>query len=145
MLKNNCNVEYKMNEAMVVNFKHRYQRGLTIPDVYPNITGFCACGCGIELKGCQKKWATKNCSYSAYINVAIVKGNTKVIRDILYSKEEGFCRSCGVFDENWQADHIKPVFKGGGACEINNFQTLCPYCHIEKTKNQMESHTSSVL
>lgn len=34
----------------------------------------------------------------------------------------------------WQADHIVPVYRGGGACDIRNIQTLCWKSHIEKTR-----------
>ena len=29
----------------------------------------------------------------------------------------------------WQADHITPVYKGGGLCDIDNLRTLCTLCH----------------
>eukprot|EP01006_Ploeotia_vitrea_P007454 TRINITY_DN17101_c0_g1_i2.p1 TRINITY_DN17101_c0_g1~~TRINITY_DN17101_c0_g1_i2.p1 ORF type:complete len:605 (+),score=77.32 TRINITY_DN17101_c0_g1_i2:2-1816(+) len=33
----------------------------------------------------------------------------------------------------WQADHVKPVHKGGGECGLENLQTLCAACHMGKT------------
>lgn len=33
----------------------------------------------------------------------------------------------------WQADHIQEVVNGGGACTIDNLQTLCIVCHNRKT------------
>jgi len=33
----------------------------------------------------------------------------------------------------WDADHIVPVVEGGGACGLDNFRTLCWWCHIEET------------
>lgn len=29
----------------------------------------------------------------------------------------------------WHADHIVPVYKGGGLCQIENLRTLCVPCH----------------
>ena len=29
----------------------------------------------------------------------------------------------------WQADHIVPVFRGGGLCDLDNMRTLCTLCH----------------
>lgn len=29
----------------------------------------------------------------------------------------------------WQADHIVPVVRGGGCCELEGFRTLCIVCH----------------
>lgn len=36
----------------------------------------------------------------------------------------------------WHADHIKPVFQGGGMCTIENLRTLCVPCHADVTKKQ---------
>lgn len=29
----------------------------------------------------------------------------------------------------WHADHIRPVYKGGGLCHLENLRTLCVPCH----------------
>lgn len=34
----------------------------------------------------------------------------------------------------WEADHIVRVVDGGGCCGIENYQTLCVYCHSRKTR-----------
>ncbi|PKA50317.1 hypothetical protein AXF42_Ash013406 [Apostasia shenzhenica] len=36
----------------------------------------------------------------------------------------------------WHADHIVPVFRGGGECKVENMRTLCVVCHAEVTKAQ---------
>ncbi|NXJ02358.1 ZRAB3 endonuclease, partial [Psophia crepitans] len=36
----------------------------------------------------------------------------------------------------WQADHIRPVYSGGGQCSLENLQTLCTVCHRERTAKQ---------
>jgi hypothetical protein len=33
----------------------------------------------------------------------------------------------------WDADHIRPVVEGGGECGLENMQTLCLWCHRDKT------------
>jgi hypothetical protein len=33
----------------------------------------------------------------------------------------------------WEADHIRPVEEGGGACGVEGYQTLCVWCHKAKT------------
>ena len=33
----------------------------------------------------------------------------------------------------WHADHILPVFKGGGETGLDNIQTLCVSCHKKKS------------
>lgn len=90
----------------------------------PGGQGLCACGCGIELTGRQKRWASSECVNNAYEVFSVLKGNTGMIRKLLYQKQKGFCQSCGVYDPAWQADHIVPVKQGGGACGIEKSDTL---------------------
>jgi 5-methylcytosine-specific restriction endonuclease McrA len=111
----------------------RYQKGLTLERLFPSRKGFCACGCGKPLTGRRRKWATDECCDRAYIQFAIIKGDTRIIREELFKRDQGFCYCCGQFDSNWQADHIIPVKEGGGATGLHNFQTLCQECHKEKT------------
>lgn len=33
----------------------------------------------------------------------------------------------------WQADHIVPVSEGGGGCGLENYRTLCLWCHAAET------------
>jgi len=33
----------------------------------------------------------------------------------------------------WDADHIRAVVDGGGECGLENMQTLCLWCHRDKT------------
>ena len=32
----------------------------------------------------------------------------------------------------WHADHIRPVYKGGGLCDLDNLRTLCLPCHAAR-------------
>lgn len=41
----------------------------------------------------------------------------------------------------WQVDHIKPVYKGGGQCTLDNLQTLCTVCHKERTARQAKERS----
>ncbi|XP_073224307.1 uncharacterized protein [Cicer arietinum] len=36
----------------------------------------------------------------------------------------------------WHADHIVPVYKGGGECNLENMRTLCVACHHDVTAVQ---------
>ncbi|CAH9120943.1 unnamed protein product [Cuscuta epithymum] len=36
----------------------------------------------------------------------------------------------------WHADHITPVYKGGGECLLENMRTLCVACHADVTAAQ---------
>ncbi|THU59325.1 hypothetical protein C4D60_Mb07t00970 [Musa balbisiana] len=38
----------------------------------------------------------------------------------------------------WHADHIIPVYKGGGECSLENMRTLCVACHSEVTMAQQD-------
>ncbi len=33
----------------------------------------------------------------------------------------------------WDADHIVPVVEGGGGCGLENYRTLCVWCHRRET------------
>ncbi|NXX86159.1 ZRAB3 endonuclease, partial [Urocolius indicus] len=41
----------------------------------------------------------------------------------------------------WQADHIRPVYSGGGQCSLENLQTLCTACHRERTAQQAKERS----
>ncbi len=34
----------------------------------------------------------------------------------------------------WEAHHIVPVADGGGECGLDNYETVCIWCHREETK-----------
>lgn len=36
----------------------------------------------------------------------------------------------------WHADHIVPVYQGGGECKLENMRTLCVACHYDVTAAQ---------
>ncbi|KAK9767357.1 hypothetical protein K7432_002933 [Basidiobolus ranarum] len=36
----------------------------------------------------------------------------------------------------WEAAHIIGVYKGGGACSLDNYRTLCVPCHHKETKRE---------
>lgn len=113
----------------------RVQVKLTLSDVFPQPDKTkCACGCGEELTGRQTRWSSKECNKKAVTQFFIIKGDTQVIRQELFKLEKGICQHCGEYDENWEADHILPVFMGGGGCDLGNFQTLCKECHKKKTR-----------
>lgn len=117
---------------MINHFK-RYQVGLTLNDLYPKIDGYCACGCNRPLLKPSRKWFSTECRTKAYLNFAVIKGDNFVIREQLFLRDNGACRCCGEITATWEADHIIPVYMGGGGLGLDNFQTLCEYCHNKKT------------
>ncbi|KAK3093683.1 hypothetical protein FSP39_018875 [Pinctada imbricata] len=42
----------------------------------------------------------------------------------------------------WHVDHIKPVWEGGGQCDIDNFRTLCVICHQKVTAEQAKKRAT---
>jgi len=130
---------------ITINKFARTQTGFTLNDFAPTLDNKCGCGCNVELTGRKTRWASLECSKRAYIKFSLLKGNTSTIRTALYKIDNGFCRSCGVYDEKWQADHIVPVHLGGGGCEIDNFQTLCNSCHLEKSIAETKNRTAKII
>ena len=81
------------------------------------------------------------------------------LRDQVFARDRGICKSCGVDTQVafadlkkargiaklrllerwglkkvsrkslWDADHILPVIEGGGECDLDNLRTLCLICH----------------
>ncbi len=111
----------------------RYQKNLTFGALFPKVDGRCACGCNNQLIGKRTKWYSDECRIQSLHHYYILKGDSKFIRAEVFRRDMGYCRSCGVFSIDWQADHILPVHKGGGACSLDNIQTLCIECHKAKT------------
>jgi len=119
----------------------RYQKQLSVSDIFPYRTdGRCACGCGTILIGRRTRWTDNVCRRNAYIYRCIIWGDIRVIRDQLLYRDKGVCAKCHITVEDpkgWQADHIIPVYKGGGGCTLKGYQTLCIECHKEKTVEDM--------
>ncbi|XVE56866.1 hypothetical protein DITRI_Ditri04bG0044700 [Diplodiscus trichospermus] len=42
----------------------------------------------------------------------------------------------------WHADHIVPVYRGGGECRLENMRTLCVACHADVTAAQCAERRS---
>lgn len=111
----------------------RYQKHFKMIDMFPDIPGKCACGCGEAIGGRRTRWAEKSHGDIAYHWFMVIKGGVSNIRRAVFERDGGACRNCGVIGRNWEADHIVPVHKGGGGCGLENFQTLCVDCHKEKS------------
>ena len=113
----------------------RYQRGMTMAFLYPQTTkGICACGCRKILTGRRRRWATDKCQAKVLERFYIVKGDNQIIRKAIYRRDKGICADCSKKTNYWEAHHILAVYKGGGGCELSNFETLCDSCHKDKHK-----------
>ncbi|GLI59174.1 hypothetical protein VaNZ11_001003 [Volvox africanus] len=60
-------------------------------------------------------------------------GYTALLERLLRTATEGFA---------WQADHITPVYAGGGLCDVDNMRTLCVACHLDVTKAQCKQRAA---
>lgn len=59
-------------------------------------------------------------------------------------RDQNQCRGCGslVVSETSEVDHIRPVHKFASfeqANTLDNVQTLCLYCHKQKTRSEREA------
>jgi len=125
----------RINEANLLN---PYQRQCTvsISFLFENKDNKCACGCGKELTGRQKRWATKECNDFAFAVFAIIGGYTNTLRQYRNLFIGGYkCEICGEPEhyEPVELDHIYPVKFGGGGGWLSNYQFKCKKCHREKT------------
>lgn len=120
------------------------QQWVSTYDLFPEVKGICACGCGVELSGRRKRWATEDCSNFAVAVRFIIAGAGSTIQSYLRKYYGWNCFQCGCEDKghkmgyngsvSWiKVDHIIPVKLGGGACWLSNYQLLCHDCHVGKT------------
>ncbi|OAV67395.1 hypothetical protein Barb6_02346 [Bacteroidales bacterium Barb6] len=88
----------------------RYQKGLVLDDLYPKMpNNTCACGCGRKLTGRKKKWFDRQCMLNSLRQFFIVKGDAQVIREEVFKRDRGYCRTCGAFSPLHPAS-ISPNF-----------------------------------
>lgn len=124
-----------MGEYLPIDIYSRKQPALKFEHMYPKRDdGICSHpDCERLLTGRRKRWCSNKCRDEAVTLFLIIKGDSKIIRRELYKRQKGCCQECWETTEDWEADHILPVVLGGGATDINNFQTLCKECHKKKT------------
>jgi len=116
------------------------------------------CYCGKPRPKGRRRW----CSQACVEDFLVRKGDAQLIRRLLEKRDAEICALCG-FDAKllarvlyrisdwqarqllkyrlgiwerqtfWDADHIVPVVEGGGGCGLENYRTLCLWCHREET------------
>ena len=64
-------------------------------------------------------------------------------RKLDYAARKRFEREWGMRQHLWDADHILPVSKGGGECDLSNMRTLCLKCHRAATAGLRSSAGSN--
>ena len=59
----------------------------------------------------------------------------QAVRRAVFERDGWRCTSCG--KAGWlECDHIEPLERGGAPFEMDNLQTLCRCCHIDKTRRE---------
>jgi 5-methylcytosine-specific restriction endonuclease McrA len=121
-------------------------QSISISEIFPENSNLCGCGCGAELTGRKRRWATDSCKYFAQAVWGIINGHSEIVSSYLHLYHGAIaCVKCGLTDSYKEyknglgvsaihKDHIIPVYKGGGGCWLSNYQYLCDDCHKEKTK-----------
>ncbi len=115
---------------------HPYSRttSVSLSYLFPSRGKYCSCGCGVELKGRQKRWATEACSDFAFSVFCIIRGDMASIRNLLRLYHGGiYCIVNKEHTDNIETDHIYPVKFGGGGGWLSNYEFKCIKCHREKT------------
>jgi 5-methylcytosine-specific restriction endonuclease McrA len=139
----------KINDLNLLN---PYQRhcSVSMNHLFENDGNKCACGCGKELTGRQKRWASKSCNDFAFAVFSIISGNVNVLRNYRSIFIGGVkCEICNDVPkyEAVELDHIYPVKFGGGGGWLSNYQFKCKKCHREKTNKDFgyKSNSTKVL
>lgn len=105
---------------------------ISISLMFPDIQGYCACGCGVKLGGRKKRWASEMCSSFAW-DVRSIICNAHQRPGFYIDKYRGNdCVKCGESGLH-DLDHMIGIKHGGGACWLSNYQFLCKKCHRNKT------------
>lgn len=125
-----------------------YQRfqSISIVELFPQKEdGTCACGCGVLLKGRNRRWATKECQKLPLQILYVLKGDSKFIANILYNVYGLVCSVCGKHSNELkrpnekdyrspiELEHTIPIKHGGGGGWLGNYTFHCFKCHREKT------------
>lgn len=110
--------------------------------------------CGGLVEAPRRKWCSDEC-----IDAWGILTSSAIVRRYVWKRDQGVCAECGrdcsvetsarghTYRADlwgpWDADHIVPVWKGGGLCGIEGYQTLCRTCHAAKTANDAAERAAS--
>lgn len=121
------------------------------------------CGyCGKKLKGRQRYWCEGTHVGSCVHAIWLMGKDWNATRRAVFDRDKGTCVKCGqkrndlsnsllrtYLRGEWkmlpepvrlEADHIKPVeLYPELQWDLNNLQTLCQFCHREKTKQDVRA------
>jgi 5-methylcytosine-specific restriction enzyme A len=101
--------------------------------------------CGELVRPPRRTWCSEAC-----VREWTVRTSGSFVRSYVWERDQGVCAECGAdtsemrrlrdgteyrvgLQGEWDADHIVPVWKGGGLAGLDGYQTLCKTCHSAKT------------
>jgi 5-methylcytosine-specific restriction endonuclease McrA len=113
--------------------------------------------CGIAVPKGRFTFCSQDCVHEWKLRT-----DPAYLREQVFARDRGVCAQCGLDTEAmrkdkrkldwkarkqfekewglrrklWDADHILPVYQGGGECDLTNMQTLCLRCHRAKNVAQ---------
>lgn len=60
----------------------------------------------------------------------------RLVRRAVLDRDGWRCCKCKRAAGRFEVDHIKPLHLGGEPWDLDNLQSLCPGCHINKTADE---------
>jgi hypothetical protein len=91
--------------------------------------------CGQPATGRRKRWCSDEC-----VQEYEVRCSGSALRYAVWQRDRGKCSRCGRDCETWEAHHKHACKDGGGACGLDNVETLCVACHRAETAAQRRKH-----
>lgn len=81
--------------------EHRIGK-VTFDEMFPHRKdGLCRCNCGQQAR---RSWASSACNREAYEAYALKKGFSAQIRKVVFARDRGVCRDCGMDTEKDRMD-----------------------------------------
>ncbi|XP_030531053.1 DNA annealing helicase and endonuclease ZRANB3 isoform X3 [Rhodamnia argentea] len=126
------------NSGCYEEYRLRTSAGFLRQELFRIERGVCT-NCQIDchqLVKCLKPLSVENRRYYIKRQAPNLASRKKLVDKLVNAPTEG---------NAWHADHIVPVFRGGGECRLENMRTLCVACHFDVTAAQRaERHASRV-
>lgn len=125
---------YDANGLLAVDDDHplaplRFKRSCAVRALFvatPERPGICPwCGRGDVPARCRYH---RSCAIEVGVRTSPSFARNEVMR-----RDGGVCSMCGRDRIWWLADHVVPMWQGGGCCGLANLRTLCNVCNEKVT------------